>query len=545
MLLIDLLPVIAVCYGSLLLARRLLHYFQLESYQFRGFFKTLLRQLDRALLPGLVFGGVSFALLCGLALADRLAPNAAIATAAVLYWFIGLLILASAWIVSCKAGAGAKEKKPFRITARVKRLYGWLALVIIGAAALLWYLFRPAESYMRLGYTVFSLVPLFLPVWVALAALIAVPLEKLIYEMYFRDARKKLLANDRLIRIGITGSYGKTSTKFILREMLSQKYHVLATPDSYNTPMGITGIIRSRLTPADQVFIAEMGARHPQDIRELCRLVHPTIGVLTSVGPQHLDTFHTLETIKNTKYDLIRALPGDGLAVFANDGGIVTELYEGTDKPKLLAGREGADAWASDVKVDARGSSFTLHLAGQDPIPCTTPLLGRHNIDNIVLAAALASRLGVGARQLQTAIAQLNPVQHRLQIVSDFGGVTVIDDAFNTNPVSSKAALDVLKMFSGRRIIVTPGMVELGAEEAQYNREFGEYMADCVDLALLVGRKHTAPIAEGLLAKGFDAEHILTFATLEEAVAALRALNRPGDTVMYENDLPDSYSEGE
>ncbi len=543
MLLIGFLPVAAVCFGTWLLSRRLMHYFQLESYQFRGFFKTLDRQLDKSVLPGLVFGAVTFLLLFFAApvfsgLHTTLA--CALFSAA-----LSALIVAAAFIIFRRLFRDSKEKKPFKLTARVKRLYTWLAVVLIAVGLLLKNAFAPDLRTSGIQATVFSLIPLFLPLWVTLAGILAIPLEKLIYELYFRDARRKLLADDRLIRIGITGSYGKTSTKFILAEMLSQKYNVLATPASYNTPMGITGVIRSRLTPAHQIFIAEMGARHPQDIRELCRLVHPTIGILTSVGPQHLDTFHTLETIKNTKYDLIRALPEDGLAVFCHDDGIVTELFEATEKNKMLAGRENADAWATDIKVDSRGSSFLLHLNGHDkPIPCVTPLLGKHNIMNIVLSAALASRLGVSDRQLQTAIAQLKPVEHRLKIVSDAGGITVIDDAFNTNPVSSKSALDVLKMYAPRRIIVTPGMVELGEEEARYNREFGEYMADCVDIVLLVGKNHTSPIAEGLAAKGFDTENIHTYNTLDEAVAALKSLAQPGDTVMYENDLPDSYSEG-
>ena len=539
---LQMIPVLALCLGTMLISRRILHYFQLESYQFRGFFKTLNRQSEKVILPGLCFGAFSFILLFVCAQL----PYSTGSTAFVIETVVAavLLIVCAVVLRSCFLRSG-KEKKPFRMTARIKRLIICLAIVLLLAAFLLWLVFRPDTGRSRLNQVVYSLIPLFLPVWVTLAAVLAFPIEKLIYELYFQDARKKLLANDRLIRIGITGSYGKTSTKFILAEMLSQKYNVLATPASFNTPMGLTSVIRSRLTPAHQVFIAEMGARHRRDIRELCRLVHPTIGILTSVGPQHLDTFHTLENIKNTKYDLIRSLPADGMAVFTHDDGIVTELFEKTDMPKLLAGRECSDAWATDIQVDGRGSTFTLHLSGHNPFTCTTPLLGRHNIMNVVVCAALASRLGVTDRQIQTAAAQLKPVEHRLKIVSTAGGVTVIDDAFNTNPVSSKSALDVLKMFSPRRIIVTPGMVELGAEEARYNREFGEYMADCADIVFLIGRTHTAPIAEGLANKGFDMTNVHIYNTLDEAVAALHALEQPGDTVMYENDLPDSYNEGE
>lgn len=136
--------------------------------------------------------------------------------------------------------------------------------------------------------------------------------EKLISEMYFRDAQRKLRERPDLIKIGITGSYGKTSVKFILGTLLQEKYQTLVTPASFNTPMGVTRIIREKLRPAHQVFVAEMGARHVGDIREMCRLVHPTLGVLTSVGPQHLDTFKTLERIKQTKYELMEAIPQDG-----------------------------------------------------------------------------------------------------------------------------------------------------------------------------------------------------------------------------------------
>ena len=535
--------VLAAVVSSLLAARKSIHYFQLESYQFRGYWKTLARQWEKAFEPCLL---LSAAVLIAAVLLSAL--SGLITAGGSIWMTLAGLALAggvflSAWLAH-KKQLKEKEKKPFAMTARVKRLYVTLFLLLCGLSATLWFSFFAGRgSFLFLA--VFALIPLGLPLWTALAACLIWPVEMLIQYAYLSDARKKLLANDRLIRIGITGSYGKTSTKFILAEMLSQKYNVLATPASFNTPMGLTGVIRSRLTPAHQVFIAEMGARHPQDIRELCRLVHPTIGVLTSVGPQHLDTFHTLENIRNTKYDLIRALPEDGLAVFADDGDIVTGLFRETSKPRLLTGAENSDAWADDIQVGAEGSRFTLHLKGHEPISCVTPLLCRHNIANIVLAAALAARLGVSDRQLQTAISQLKPVEHRLKIVTSAGGVTVIDDAFNTNPVSSKAALDVLRMYPPRRIIVTPGMVELGAEEARYNREFGEYMADCADIVLLVGAKHTAPIAEGLRAKGFDEESLHVCGSLEEAVATLKTLTRPGDTVMYENDLPDSYTEGE
>ena len=533
--------VLAAVVSSLLAARKSIHYFQLESYQFRGYWKTLARQWEKAFEPCLLLSAAVLVAAVLLSALSGLIPE----DGSIWMTLMGLVLAAgvflSAWLVH-KKQLMEKEKKPFAMTARVKRLYVTLFLLLCGLSAALWFSFFAGRgSFLYLS--VFALIPLGLPLWTALAACLIWPVEMLIQYAYLSDARKKLLANDRLIRIGITGSYGKTSTKFILAAILSQKYNVLATPASFNTPMGLTRVIRERLTPAHQVFIGEMGARHRRDIRDLCRLVHPTIGILTSVGPQHLDTFKTIENITKTKYDLIEALPQDGTAYFQNDGGIVTGLYEKTEKPKHLVGVPGSAAWAEDVKVGPDGSAFTLCLGDGQRCACETKLLGAHNINNILCAAAVAADLGLSLRQIQAGVSSLTPVEHRLQIVSNAGGVTVIDDAFNTNPTSSREALKVLSMFAGRRIIVTPGMVELGEQEAQYNREFGEAIAKSADVVFLVGKKHTEPIAEGLRSKGFPEENLFVFSTFDEAVAALRPMLQPGDTVMYENDLPDNYTE--
>ena len=529
--------------AMVLASRVLLHYFQLESYQFHGYFKTVGRQWRRAFLPG--FALTAAYAVCFLALSSFLAAEPLLAAV------LGAVQIGLGLWLHRKA-VNTPQKKKFALTARMKRLYGALAAVCLAAVYLNLRglgvsdnLERVNASWGLLALLLFFLRPsLFLPFLVALAGVAALPIEKLIFHLYFKDAEKKLLENPRLIRIGITGSYGKTSTKFILAEILGQKYNVLATPASFNTPMGVTRIIRERLTPAHQVFIGEMGARHVGEIKELSNLVHPTIGILTAVGPQHLDTFKTIERIEKTKYELIDALPQDGLSVFLNDDGIVSRLYEKTGKPKMLAGKEGADAWASDVSVSPQGSHFTLHLGDWEPFECATPLLGRHNIGNICAACCVAKHLGLNKEQIRRGIQSLKPVEHRLQLLKTAGGVTVIDDAFNTNPTSSKEALKVLASFPGRRVIVTPGMVELGAEEARYNEEFGQAMASCVDVAVLVGRHHTEPIRKGLKEKGFDEQNIHVVASLDEAIQTVNGILRPGDVVMYENDLPDHYNEG-
>lgn len=527
--------------GCLLAGRILIHYFQLESYQFPGYFRTLRRNLLKALLPGIlmtILFTVSFGLLSVFTTEFR--------------WFHYLILAAvmtGGGFMTGKTCSEKKAKKALVFTPRIKRLYAValivfiLLLILLGSAAQ-----NPADRLGMRGRAASVLIllfPLFLPLWIAMAGLLAWPVEKMISEMYFRDAQRILKERKDLIRIGITGSWGKTSVKFILGTLLEEKYHTLVTPASFNTPMGVTKVIRSRLEPGHRVFVAEMGARHVGDIKEMCRLVHPQIGILTSVGPQHLDTFKTVERVAKTKYELIDALPEDGTAVFADDGDIVRSLYEKTVKEKLISGLDpqNCDVWAENISISGEGSSFDL-CTTDVRIPCRTELLGELNIRNILVCACLCLRLGLSAEQIARGIKKIHPVEHRLQLIPNPGGMTVIDDAFNSNIRGAEQAFKVLKEMSGNRILVTPGMVELGDMEAEMNRNLGRAAAGCCDTAILVGKKRSEAIASGLLENGFRKENIIVANSLEEAAELLKARVKPGDTVLFENDLPDNYTEG-
>ncbi|MBQ4265938.1 MAG: UDP-N-acetylmuramoyl-tripeptide--D-alanyl-D-alanine ligase [Clostridia bacterium] len=505
--------VLAVCLP--LSGWRLLHYFQLESYQLPGFYRSVKRNAKKTLLPGLAMGAVC-ALSALIGMPRLLLPVLCAAMTALLFM----------------QAKKEKLKKPFVVTERVKRLIAMHAAVafVVSLAA---------------GAIALSLrwaLPAVEALLIALSAVCAQPIEKHINQQFVDDAKKRLDANPNLIRIGITGSYGKTSTKFLLRDILSVKYSVLATPSSFNTTMGVTRVIRELLMLSHQVFIAEMGARHVGDIRELVDLVHPTMGLLTSVGPQHLDTFGTIERIKNTKYELIDGLPQNGTAILARDGAICEELYARCPLEKKYM--PGDLMQASDMEWGPFGTRFTLtDIETGESARCQTRLLGEHSIANLLLCCTAARTLGMTPAEIAMGVARCQPVEHRLELLNGSGGVSIIDDAFNANPVGARAALRVLKDFPGRRIVITPGMVELGGEEAQFNRAFGEQMAQSVDIAILVGRKHTQPIVDGLLEKGFPQENIHVVGSLEESTKVLHAMMQSGDVVLYENDLPDNYSE--
>jgi UDP-N-acetylmuramoyl-tripeptide--D-alanyl-D-alanine ligase len=262
------------------------------------------------------------------------------------------------------------------------------------------------------------------------------------------------------------------------------------------------------------------------------------------VGPQHLETFGSLEAVANTKYELIESLPDNGHAFFPHDHGICDQLYHRTEKNKDLFGFDDdvpLAMTAKEITVGEMGSTFTLVNSFGMQVTCHTALLGKHNIMNILGAASVAYELGLTLEEIARGIEKVKPVEHRLQIIPTGNGVTVIDDAFNASPMGTRAALDVLSQFNGRKIIITPGLVELGEREEAENSAFGKAMAKVVDIAVLVGKKRAEQIKNGLMTEGFNKGNIYVVDSLEKASEVLATFSQAGDVVLFENDLPDNY----
>lgn len=440
-------------------------------------------------------------------------------------------------------------KKDLVFTKRAQRLFAGNIFIAIIAFILLGYfvsnrhLFELEISLIAILGVIYTLVP----VNMIFANHLMKPVEKKVTLHYYNLAHDKVRSFKDLKVIGITGSFGKTSTKFITGAIVSNKYKTLITPSSYNTPMGLSKVINNDLNETHEIFVAEMGARNVGDIKEVANLCNPQIGILTSVGPAHLETFGSLENIAKTKYELIEALPAEGVAIFNIDNEYVKKLADRTFKDKILYGidcAEDADLFAEDIRVTDKGSAFVLADKFGNKVNCTTKLLGKHNILNLLAGAAAGRALGMSLIEIVEGIEKVEPVEHRLQLIDSGNGVIVIDDAFNSNPVGAQAALDVLNEFhSGRRIIVTPGMVELGEFEDEENFKFGENIAKVCDFVVLVGKSKTLPIYSGLQAQAYDEEKIYRVNTLSEATTLLGQILRAGDVVLFENDLPDTFNE--
>ena len=477
-----------------------------------------------------------------------------------------IFVFTVSWFGSVKQYVSEKEKKPLVFTARVQRLTGTLGVMLLGIYYYFGsFIFSPqlfyssnalqepvgrlftADPYL-LGFLL-SLIDIAIPFLIFPAAWIMKPVETSIQNGFKRQARNKILSMPNLKVVAITGSYGKTSTKFVIDAFLKERLNVCVTPGSFNTPMGICKVINNNLHANHQVLILEMGARYEGNIKELCDIAQPDISVVTNVGIAHLETFGSKEAIAWEKATLARQLKPGGTLILNGDDPIVRDMgRDRTDITRILTASHDRQIWAEDHKIDENGTSFTLNWTKTDGYESTrvqTKLLGDHNVQNILLAAGVARTFDIRLKTLAVAASRLEPVEHRLELKKQ-GDLTIIDDAFNSNPVGAKNAVDILAEFNtGRRVIITPGMIELGDLEEQENKALGEHIARSgIELVILVGERQTAPIMEGIQETTHpDKPKVKVVSTLFEANDILSSYAQAGDVVLYENDLPDSYNE--
>ena len=428
-----------------------------------------------------------------------------------------------------------KRKTPLVVTSRVVRLFITLSILVglsvFGLEVLTYYVGGASGSMEWIIYILLFLL-------VRFAFIINLPMENMIKAHYFNASTKKLKSRPDIIKIGITGSYGKTSVKNILAQMLAKKYNVVASPYSYNTPMGYAKTI-GMIKEDTQVLIMEIGARHRGDVKKIADSLVPDIAIITGIAPCHLETFKSVEDIVLTKSEILDSMNSDGLAVFNGSNAQVRNMYEVCPiaKKELVKTNSGY-AVVSDVVTTSSGSEFTLYI-GENEAECKTKLIGEHNIQNILLAVTVASKLGLSIDEIACSIYELESTPHRLE-VSQANGITIIDDSYNANPVGVSASLRALSLFKDRKVCLCQGMVELGESTFKENYELGIKLSSVCDLVMLTGSMSPI-IKKGLLDSGYNPTKIIEYRSLDEAVKNFSEVLRANDVLLLMNDLPDNY----
>jgi len=433
-------------------------------------------------------------------------------------------------------------KKPLVYTKRVKRLIVTsLILYLIPIVTIILtydYILLP-YYYLIIGALIY--LNYFV---VLLANCINVPIEKCVFIYYRTKATNKLKSMSNTSVVGITGSYGKTSSKNILNDVLNVKFTSFKTPKNFNTTNGLMVTINNYLDKFNDIFIAEMGAFKRGEIKELCDLVHPKYGILTIIGTAHLESFGSRENIQKGKFELIESLPRDGVGILNRDDEYqVSYKLKNNCKIIWIGIDNDADVRASNIRLSHTGTTFDCTFKGdKKKYTFTTKLLGKANVYNILAAIALGRELGMSIEQLLLGVKKVNTIEHRLEL-KKYGNINIIDDAYNSNPVGSKMAVEVLGMMPGKKIIVTPGMIELADLQYELNKKFGTYIADVCDEVILVGRSQTKPIYDGLKEKNYSEEHIHILQDVKEAFPLMQKLDEGNTYVLLENDLPDIFNE--
>ncbi|HWH37980.1 MAG TPA: Mur ligase family protein [Candidatus Limnocylindrales bacterium] len=370
------------------------------------------------------------------------------------------------------------------------------------------------------------------PVIVDLAGAISRPIEARLMRVFVGRATRRLRQVGPTV-VAITGSYGKTTTKGYVRQLVAPVRTVVASPASYNNTGGLARAINEQLLPGTDVFVAEMGTYGAGEIAQLCRWIPPDVAVITAIGPVHLERMGSLDAIVRAKSEILERarvcvlnVDGHGLAAVADALGPEKVVWRCSERDPT------ADVHAS---LDEGG---TLHLSVRGRELAALPGATAQPI-NVACAVAVAIALDVPEATIADALPGLTSAEHRLQVASAANGATVIDDTYNSNPAGSRAALAALQRVDARRrAVVTPGMIELGSVQATENEAFARAAAEVADDLLLVNRTNRPALLRG--ARGGRAQ-VHVFDRREQAVAWVRANLGPADAVLYENDLPDTY----
>lgn len=439
-----------------------------------------------------------------------------------------------AWVWRTRDFSAVMKRKKLTMTSKAKLLLAWLyGLVAIGWIILIGLIL--AKQFV-LAAALILFAPLVLAVGLVVPLVLGTYLIQRPREKKIVAAARTKLADHKAIKIAIAGSFGKTTMKEILLATLSEGKKVAATPGNMNTPLGISRFIDG-LDSKEEILIFELGEYYPGDIRDLCDLVQPDLGVITGINEAHLERFKSIDKTIATIYELADYLGSKPLWVNGESPLAQGALRDGNSSYT----RKGVgDLKVQHPKTGLKGTDFQV-VGGGSKMRLHSDLLGLHNVGPLVAGIDLALSLGLTPKQVEAGIANTKPFEHRMQ-PHHAGGIWTIDDSYNGNPDGARVAIEFLSGIKDhRRVYVTPGLVEVGPATAVVHTQIGLELAKHVDVVILVKNSATPFISEGLIAGGFKGE-VLWYEDGLSCLNALPHVTKSGDVVLLQNDWSDNYA---
>jgi UDP-N-acetylmuramoyl-tripeptide--D-alanyl-D-alanine ligase len=458
-------------------------------------------------------------------------------------WLVLLVYLAETLLFALSI-VRKTAKRP-KLTSKTALLIG-LSFVITGL-----FLWKALLLQDELALVVSLLVfDIFTPLIISMVVLMVQPFFVMVRMRILKKAELKIDTCKNLTVIGITGSYGKTSTKEFLTTILSSKFKVLSTPEHKNSEMGIAQTILQDLLPEHEIFIVEMGAYQKGGIKLLCDMVKPKIGMVTGVNQQHLATFGTMKNLLSAEggYELAKALPKNGTIILNGENKYCLDLYkkiyqitDGGLKKKLYTQHKTkvhSDIWTEDITVTKGRILFIAKTQEKGMIHVQVNVHGKQNVENLLGAILAAKELGMSLEEISKACENIQSHQTGMVVTKGIHGITIIDSSYSSNPDGVMADLDYLATFPGKRAVIMPCLIELGKESKEIHHNIGKKIGQICDLAIITTKDRFRDIKEGAAEAGMKTEKVLIQENVQDILIHLGTNLKEGDTILLEGRVP-------
>ena len=423
-------------------------------------------------------------------------------------------------------------RKPLKFTLKIK------LITALSSTLILLMSFFISKFFSNNPYQIICLVLLFAIglyfsyIFLFIINTLLYPIDAFVKELMIFFAKNKIKKLTNLKIIGIAGSYGKTGMKDLIATVLAEKYQVIKTPESINTPVGIARTILNQVNEKTEILVVEIGEYYPCDIRNICLIAPPEIGVITGINEAHLERLKSIDNTVKTIFEIAQNMKPDGLLLVNGKDKLITNNYK-----KFILSQD-IYFYQAKGKIE-----FNEDAPGYIYQKIFFPLLGQFNLDKIDGVIHLAKKLGLTTQEIENGLKKIKTPAHRLQpIMNHEKNILIIDDSYNGNPDGVEEAIKTLSLFKKRRkIFITPGLVEMGDKSKEVHQRIGKRLNDVVDLVILVKNSVTPGVEEGLIKSGFSKENVLWFGSMMEAQNNLGRILKSCDVVLFQNDWPDNY----